>query len=192
MNGRLCGRFRKTYGQPAGDPRARRAAYRTLVLPGYPHEVALSRTRYPKSWRSPGLLAGVTEPSAEPGFFNAMQTYGPLILLVLFDERPGVFVGRGAVRRVQDSGFVKRPVFKDGSSLDVRYDGPCRALLNEWTTPACLCCRGRRIESVNTATSARKGYFQSGGQVAQRTRIRRDPLARRRYRSEKYGLCTPV
>ncbi|WP_027802220.1 hypothetical protein [Paraburkholderia dilworthii] len=82
--------------------------------------------------RNPGAALvywlGVTEPSAEPSFFNAMQTYGPLMQLVLPDERPGVFVERDAVQRVQDSGVVKRLVFKDGSSLDVRYDGPCRDL----------------------------------------------------------------
>jgi hypothetical protein len=85
--------------------------------------------------RNPGAALaywlGLTEPSAEPSFFNSMQTYGPLMQLVLPDERPGVFVERDAVQRVQDSGVVKRLVFKDGSSLDVRYDGPCRDLINE-------------------------------------------------------------
>ncbi|CAB3743556.1 hypothetical protein [Paraburkholderia rhynchosiae] len=82
--------------------------------------------------RNPGAALvywlGVIEPSLEPSFFNAMQKYGPLMQLVLPDERPGVFVERDAVQRVQDSGVVKRLVFKDGSSLDVRYDGPCRDL----------------------------------------------------------------
>jgi hypothetical protein len=67
---------------------------------------------------------GMTEPSREPSFFDAMQKFGPLMQLVLPDERPGVFVNRSAVHIVQDCGVVKRLVFKDGSSLDVRYDGP--------------------------------------------------------------------
>jgi hypothetical protein len=71
---------------------------------------------------------GMTEPSSEPSFFDAMQKFGPLMQLVLPDERPGVFVNRGAVHIVQDCGVVKRLVFKDGSSLDVRYDGPCSDL----------------------------------------------------------------
>lgn len=127
MNGTLCGPYRTTYRLPAQDLYARRAAYRTLVLPEYPRDVALSRTRRPKSWRSPGYWLWVTEPSAEPSFFNAMQPYGPLMQMVLPDERPGVFGERDAVQRVQDSGVVEPPVSKDGSSLDVRCDGPCRA-----------------------------------------------------------------
>ncbi|MGF6903610.1 hypothetical protein [Paraburkholderia phytofirmans] len=74
---------------------------------------------------------GVTEPSREPSFFDAMQKFGPLMQLVLPDERPGVFVKRSAVHTVQDCGVVKRLVFKDGSSLDVRYAGPCSDLYNE-------------------------------------------------------------
>ncbi|MBC8742501.1 hypothetical protein F6X40_39040 [Paraburkholderia sp. UCT31] len=85
--------------------------------------------------RNPGgglvYWLGVTEPSAEPSFFHAMQKYGPLMQLILPDERPGVFMKRDAVQRVQDSGVVKRLVFKDESSLDVRYGGPCRDLFNE-------------------------------------------------------------
>jgi hypothetical protein len=71
---------------------------------------------------------GVMEPSREPSFFNAMQKFGPLMQLVLPDERPGVFVKGDAVRIVQDCGVVKRLVFRDGSSLDVRYAGPCSDL----------------------------------------------------------------
>ncbi|MGF6303312.1 MULTISPECIES: hypothetical protein [Paraburkholderia] len=85
--------------------------------------------------RNPGAALvywlGVREPSLESSFFHAMQKYGPLMQLVLPDERPGVFVKRDAVQKVQDSGVVKRLVFKDESSLDVRYDGPCRDLFNE-------------------------------------------------------------
>jgi hypothetical protein len=51
--------------------------------------------------------------------------------MVLPDERPGVFVKRDAVHTVQDCGVVKRLVFKDQSSLDVRYAGPCSDLYNE-------------------------------------------------------------
>jgi hypothetical protein len=77
-----------------------------------------------------GLLywLGVSEPSREPSFFDAMQKFGPLMQLVLPDERPGVFVKRDAVRFVQHFGAVKRLVFKDHSSLDVRYEGPCSDL----------------------------------------------------------------
>jgi hypothetical protein len=71
---------------------------------------------------------GVTEPSCEPSFFDAVQKYGPLLQMVLTDERPGVFVKREAVHAVQDCGAVKRLVFKDQSSLDVRYEGPGRDL----------------------------------------------------------------
>jgi hypothetical protein len=74
---------------------------------------------------------GVSEPSREPCFFDAMQKFGPLLQLVLPDERPGVFVKRDAVRTVQDCGVVKRLVFKDHSSLDVRYNGPCSDLYDE-------------------------------------------------------------
>ncbi|MBC8751896.1 MULTISPECIES: hypothetical protein [Paraburkholderia] len=85
--------------------------------------------------RNPGAALvywlGVREPSLESSFFHAMQKYGPLMQLVLPDERPGVFVKRDAVQRVQDSGILKRLVFKDESSLDVRYGGPCRDLFNE-------------------------------------------------------------
>ncbi|MFB9128561.1 hypothetical protein E2553_24900 [Paraburkholderia dipogonis] len=71
---------------------------------------------------------GVTEPSRAPRFFEAMQKFGQLMQLVLPDERPGVFVKRSAVKLAQDYGDVKRLVFKDGSSLDVRYAGPCSDL----------------------------------------------------------------
>ncbi|MFM0215467.1 hypothetical protein [Paraburkholderia caledonica] len=67
---------------------------------------------------------GVTEPSCEPSFFDAVRKFGPLLQMVLPDERPGVFVKREAVHAVQDCGVVKRLVFKDQSSLDVRYAGP--------------------------------------------------------------------
>jgi hypothetical protein len=67
---------------------------------------------------------GVTSPSREPSFYDAMHKFGPLMQLILPDERPGVFVNRSAVLRAQDLGFVKRLVFKDWSSLDVRYAGP--------------------------------------------------------------------
>ena len=71
---------------------------------------------------------GVQEPSREDSFFAAIQKFGPLMQLVLPDERPGVFVNRSAVHAVQNSGIVKRLVFKDQSSLDVRYGGPCSDL----------------------------------------------------------------
>jgi hypothetical protein len=71
---------------------------------------------------------GVTSPSREPSFYDAMQKFGPLMQLILPDERPGVFVNRSAVHYAQDLGLVKRLVFKDCSSLDVRYVGPCRDL----------------------------------------------------------------
>lgn len=68
--------------------------------------------------RNPGgalvYWLGVTEPSREPYFFDAMQQFGPLMQLVLPDERPGVFAKRSAVSSVQDCGVVKRLVFKDG------------------------------------------------------------------------------
>ncbi|WP_207000827.1 hypothetical protein [Trinickia mobilis] len=66
----------------------------------------------------------VEEPSCEPNFFDATQALGPLMQLVLPDDRPGVFVNRSAVDTVLDFGAVKRIVFKDGSWLDVRYSGP--------------------------------------------------------------------
>ena len=66
---------------------------------------------------------GQARPSRESNFFDATQKFGPLMQLVLPDERPGVFVNRSAVRAVRDCGVVKRLVFKDGSWLDVRYAG---------------------------------------------------------------------
>lgn len=74
---------------------------------------------------------GVTEPSREPNFFEAVHKFGPLMQMVLPDERPGVFVKREAIHTVQDCGVVKRLVFKDQSSLDVRYDGPSSDLFDE-------------------------------------------------------------
>jgi hypothetical protein len=71
---------------------------------------------------------GVTIPSREPSFYDAMQKFSPLMQLILPDECPGVFVNRGAVHRAHDMGVVKRLVFKDWSSLDVRYAGPCSDL----------------------------------------------------------------
>jgi len=71
---------------------------------------------------------GMPEPSHEDSFFAAIQKFGPLMQLVLPDERPGVFVNRDAVRAVQNGGVVKRLVFRDQSSLDVRYEGPCSDL----------------------------------------------------------------
>jgi hypothetical protein len=71
---------------------------------------------------------GVTSPSREPSFYDAMQNFSPLMQLILPDERPGVFVNRSAVHYAQDFGLAKRLVFKDWSSLDVRYVGPCRDL----------------------------------------------------------------
>lgn len=71
---------------------------------------------------------GTAEPSREPSFSDAMDKYAPLMQLVLPDERPGVFVNRNAVHAVQDCGVVKRLVFKDQSSLEVRYSGPCSDL----------------------------------------------------------------
>ena len=67
---------------------------------------------------------GTTEPSHEANFFEATRKFGSLMQLVLPDERPGVFVNRNAVHTVQDYGVVKRLVFKDRSSLEVRYSGP--------------------------------------------------------------------
>jgi hypothetical protein len=85
--------------------------------------------------RNPGAALvhwlGETKPSLESSFFNAMQRYGPLMQLVPPDERPGVLVKREAVQKVHDTGVVKRLVFKDGSSLEVRYGGPCRDLYDE-------------------------------------------------------------
>jgi hypothetical protein len=72
---------------------------------------------------------GSQEPTREPSFFAAMQRFGPLMQLVLPDERPGVFVNRSAVGAVHGDGVVKQLVFKDGSSLDVRYDGSRANLL---------------------------------------------------------------
>jgi hypothetical protein len=43
-------------------------------------------------------------------------------------------------------------------------------------------------EAADVTPAPRKGYFPSGGEVARRTGRRRDPLARRSYRSEEYGL----
>ena len=71
---------------------------------------------------------GIEEPSFEANFFETTRKFGSLMQLVLPDERPGVFVNRGAVHAVQDFGVVKRLVFKDKSSLDVRYSGPCSDL----------------------------------------------------------------
>jgi hypothetical protein len=67
---------------------------------------------------------GQTEPSREANFFETTRRFGSLMQLVLPDERPGVFVNRSAVHTVQDCGVVKRLVFKDRSSLAVRYSGP--------------------------------------------------------------------
>lgn len=74
---------------------------------------------------------GVVEPSRESHFFDAAQKFGPLMQLVLPDERPGVFVNRSAVQSVQDYGVVKRLVFKDGSWLDLRYAGPSSDLCHQ-------------------------------------------------------------
>jgi hypothetical protein len=71
---------------------------------------------------------GIAEPSHEANFFEATQKFGSLMQLVLPDERPGVFVNRSAVLAVHDYGVVKRLVFKDRSSLKVRYNGPCSDL----------------------------------------------------------------
>ena len=51
---------------------------------------------------------GVVEPSRESHFFDAAQKFGPLMQLVLPDERPGVFVNRSAVQSVQDSSGLRR------------------------------------------------------------------------------------
>ena len=67
---------------------------------------------------------GVTKPSREPSFYDAMQRFNPLMQLILPDERPGVFVNRRAVHCAQDLGLIKRLVFADWSTLDVRYAGP--------------------------------------------------------------------
>lgn len=74
---------------------------------------------------------GIAEPSRESSFFAAMQKFSPLMQLILPDERPGVFVNRSAVHIALDCGIVKRIVFKDRSSLDVRYNGPCSDLYQE-------------------------------------------------------------
>jgi len=71
---------------------------------------------------------GETKPSREPSFYDAMQKYNPLMQLLLPDESPGVFVNRSAVHCAQDLGVVKRLIFKDWSSLIVRYVGPCSDL----------------------------------------------------------------
>jgi hypothetical protein len=71
---------------------------------------------------------GQVEPSREPNFFDAARKFGSLMQLVLPDERPGVFVNRSAVDTVEDCGFVKRLIFKDKSSLEVRYSGACSDL----------------------------------------------------------------
>ena len=71
---------------------------------------------------------GIEEPSFEANFFETTRKFGSLMQLVLPDERPGVFVNRSAVHTVLDFGVVKRLVFKDKSSLDVRYSGPCSDL----------------------------------------------------------------
>lgn len=68
------------------------------------------------------------EPTCEVNFFEATRKFGSLMQLVLPDERPGVFVNRSAVHAVQDCGVVKRLVFKDRSSLEVRYSGSCSDL----------------------------------------------------------------
>jgi hypothetical protein len=71
---------------------------------------------------------GIAEPSSEANFFEATRKHGSLMQLVLPDERPGVFVTRSAIHTVEDCGVVKRLVFKDQSSLDVRYRGSCSDL----------------------------------------------------------------
>jgi len=60
-----------------------------------------------------------------------MQKFSPLMQLILPNERPGVFVNRGAVHIALDCGIVKRLVFKDRSCLDVRYAGPSSDLYRE-------------------------------------------------------------
>ena len=74
---------------------------------------------------------GETKPSLESSFFNAMQKYGPLMQLGPPNGHPDVFVKRESVQKVHDTGVVKRLIFKDGSSLEVRYAGPCRDLYDE-------------------------------------------------------------
>ncbi|MFP3643050.1 hypothetical protein [Paraburkholderia sp. SIMBA_054] len=71
---------------------------------------------------------GIAEPSREANFFEATRKFGSLMQLVLPDECPGVFVNRSAVHTFQDCGVVKRLVFKDRSSLEVRYSGSCSDL----------------------------------------------------------------
>lgn len=71
---------------------------------------------------------GQRQPSIEPSFYHAMHKFAPLMQLILPDERPGVFVNRAAVHSVRDCGIVKRLVFKDQSSIEVRYSGPCADL----------------------------------------------------------------
>ena len=70
----------------------------------------------------------LSQPSREPSFYDAMYKFAPLMQLILPDERPGVFVNRNAVLIAHDCGIVKRLVFRDRSSLDVRYAGPCTDL----------------------------------------------------------------
>jgi hypothetical protein len=51
-----------------------------------------------------------------------------------------MFVKRNAVHEIQDCGIVKRLVFKDGASLDVRYAGSCRDLYGEGMAQGCPPC----------------------------------------------------
>ncbi|CAB4052734.1 hypothetical protein LMG9964_06424 [Paraburkholderia phenoliruptrix] len=108
-----------------------RAMPGTPVLP-VSADVKLTRVRVQSALTAALVYwLGIAEPSHEPNFFDATRKFGSLMQLVLPDERPGVFVKRDAVHTVQDCGVVKRPVFKDRSSLDVRYDGPCSDLYHE-------------------------------------------------------------
>ena len=92
------------------------------------HSVTTGALRFvARSWRDPGSALvywlGEAEPTHESSFFDTICKFGSLMQLVLPDERPGVFVNRGAVQTVRDCGATKRLLFKDGSSLVVLYSG---------------------------------------------------------------------
>jgi hypothetical protein len=101
--------------------------HRTFFI-SWAKDAAHAGARRPKPSAAPVYWLGQVEPAREPNFFDATRKFGPLMRLVLPDERPGV--NRGAVDAVQNFGVVKRLVFKDKSSLEVRYNGPSSDLCN--------------------------------------------------------------
>jgi hypothetical protein len=58
------------------------------------------------------------EPSRESHLFDAAQKFGPLMQLVLPDERPGVFVSRGPFK---DSKLTEQPT----KALKPTTNAPC-------------------------------------------------------------------